>query len=347
MESMMTRPEIYHSIPEGFLDTPTESLRSVLKGPAMLHLKGDKEPPLFLATLLHGNEPTGVRAVQKYLKKYLRNGKLKGLPRSLILFVGNVQSAEENLRQLPGQQDYNRIWNGGGSPEHEMARSIYEYAKSQDVFCCVDIHNTSGKNPHYSCVNRLEAASINLARIFSSTLIYFTEPHEVLSLAFSKFCPSITIEAGKPDDPMSEPHVLAFLEELFGLSSLSTTFNGNDVKVFHSMVRIKVPDESRIGFRNQCPDTDFCFPETLDSLNFNEIPANTLLGWRNNPDLNLLVLDEHNRNVEKDYIEYIGKEIRLRRSVIPSMISTDQNIVHQDCLGYLMEPYPLPEELDS
>ena len=339
------KPEIYHSLPEGFLETSPEKLYSVLKGPAILHLKGEKDPPIFLATLLHGNEPTGVRAIQDYLKKFCKDGKLNGLPRSMILFIGNVLSAKENVRHLPGQKDFNRIWNGGDSQEHEMARSVLEYAKDQGVFFSIDIHNTSGRNPHYGCVNELDARCINLARIFSSTLIYFTEPHEVLSLAFSKICPSITIEAGRPDDPMSELCILAFLEEVFRLESLPSTVDTDEVKVFHSMVRIKIPQECSIVFSDPHPDPDFCFLEGLDLMNFNLMPANTLLGWRNNPALNLLVLDENNNNVENDYIEYSGNEIRLKRSVIPSMITTDERIAHQDCLGYLMEPYPLPEHL--
>ncbi len=344
---MMSQLDIYNSLPDGFLDIQPEKLGSLLKGPSLFHIQGEEDAPIFLATLLHGNEPTGFNAIQKYLTKFFRQGKLEKLPRDLILFVGNVLAAEKKLRLLHGQFDFNRIWSGEGTSEHEMAQSVIKYAKSHNLFLSVDIHNTSGKNPHYSCVNKLDAQCINLARTFSSTLIYFTEPHEVFSMAFSEFCPSITIEAGKPDEPNSEPHVLSFLETLFNLSSIPDTLNSNELKVFHSMVRIKVPDNSRIAFRNRCAGLDFCFPEEMDSLNFNELPINTLLGWRTNPGMDLLVLDEQNRNVASDYLEYSGTEIRLKRPVIPSMISTDEKIVHQDCLGYLMEPCELPENLRS
>ena len=342
---MMPQPDIYRNLPNDFLDCPANKLIEIFKGPSIIHLKGKIEKPIFLATLLHGNEPTGLCAIQKFLKQYIRNGQLEALPRSLILFIGNVQAANQNLRLLPGQKDFNRIWNGNGLTEHKMAQAITEYAKKHEIFLSVDIHNTSGVNPHYGCVNNLNAQCINLAQLFSPTLIYFTEPHEVLSLAFSKFCPSITIEAGKPDDPNGEPHVLAFLEKLFALESIPDTVDRNKLKIFHSMARIKIPSGSQIGFQNECSETDFCFPEKLDSLNFTELPARALLGWRNNPDFNLVVLDENNHNVEDDYLEYIGKEIRFKRPVFPSMISTDEKVVRQDCLGYLMEPYPLPENL--
>ncbi|MEK9628547.1 MAG: M14 family metallopeptidase [Nitrospinota bacterium] len=341
----MTQPNIYKNLPDHFLDCPANRLIDIFNGPSLIHLKGKIDKPIFLATLLHGNEPTGLRAIQKFLKNYFKNGQLETLPQSLILFIGNVQAAQQNLRLLPGQTDFNRIWNGGGSTEHKMAQSVIDYAKKHNTFLSVDIHNTSGKNPHYGCVNLLDSKSVSLAQLFSPTLIYFTEPHEVFSLAFSKFCPSITIEAGKPDDPNGEPHVLDFIKKLFKLKSIPDTFDHEKIKIFHSMARIKIPNGSRIGFHNQCNKTDFCFPEHLDSMNFKEFPANTLLGWRNNPDLNLIVLDENNKNVEENYLDYVGKEIRLKRPVLPSMISTDEKIVLQDCLGYLMEPYPLPKNL--
>ena len=40
-------------------------------------------------------------------------------------------------------------------------------------------------------------------------------------------------------------------------------------------------------------------------------------------------------------------EIRLKRAVVPSMFSTNERVVHQDCLGYLMERFALPTSSDS
>jgi hypothetical protein len=34
------------------------------------------------------------------------------LPRSLSLFVGNTAAAEQGVRHLPEQPDYNRVWPG-------------------------------------------------------------------------------------------------------------------------------------------------------------------------------------------------------------------------------------------
>ena len=58
--------------------------------------------------LLHGNEDTGLKAIQSLLADY----RGRALPRALSLFVGNVQAAAQGQRHLEGQPDYNRVWPG-------------------------------------------------------------------------------------------------------------------------------------------------------------------------------------------------------------------------------------------
>ena len=41
------------------------------------------------------------------------------------------------------------------------------------------------------------------------------------------------------------------------------------------------------------------------------------------------------------YITYRNGEIRLRQPVVPSMLTTSEDMIYQDCLGYLMEPQTL------
>ncbi len=333
--------KIFDSVPDGFLDLPPNELHKILPGPSLIRCRGKESRPLFLATLLHGNETTGLRAIQKLLKKRLAEN--RDLDRDVEIFVGNVEAAKTNVRRFPDQPDYNRIWNGGNLPEHRLAAQVLAYLKKSGIFASIDIHNTSGKNPHYSCVNRLEARFINLARLFSQTLVYFTRPKGVLSIAMAEICPSVTIESGQPGDPYGDQHVFEFLEKCLGLKSIPDQVEAReDLYVYHTMVRIHVPENARIGFDENFEGRDFSFIPNLDSRNFAELPEDSLLGWRFNPELKLSVMDEDDRDVESDYIEYQDREIRLKRPAVPSMFSTNEQIVHQDCLGYLMERYALP-----
>ena len=93
---------VYDCLPEGFLETGFRELERVLPGPSLIRLAGQADPPLLLATLLHGNEPTGLMAVQKLLRSYRDAG--EKLPRSLYLFVGNPAAAAQNVRHLPGHR---------------------------------------------------------------------------------------------------------------------------------------------------------------------------------------------------------------------------------------------------
>ncbi len=337
---------IFESAPDGFLELLPNELFKVLPGPSLIRFQGEEEAPLFLATLLHGNEPTGIQAIQKLLKKYQAEGKT--LPRRLDLFIGNVEAAKSGERRFSKQPDFNRVWNGGSLPEHNLAREVKALVKNSGAFASVDIHNTSGKNPHYSCVNRLEAPYVNLAHLFSQTLVYFNRPKEVLSNAMAEFCPSITIEAGQPGDSYGVQHVYEFLEKCLNLKQVPPDWNGKeDLYVYHTIARILVPKNSRIGFDRDSHNKDFCFISDLDQQNFSEIPANTLIGWRHNPNLKLSVIDEEDEEVESRFIEYQESEIRLKRAVVPSMFSTNERIVQQDCLGYLMERFALPTLNDS
>jgi hypothetical protein len=51
----------------------------------------------------------------------------------------------------------------------------------------------------------------------------------------------------------------------------------------------------------------------------------------------LIAVNDEGVNVEQDYFTYEAGELRLRRSVMPSMLTLDSAVIRQDCLCYLME----------
>ncbi|KMP12518.1 hypothetical protein UR09_00105 [Candidatus Nitromaritima sp. SCGC AAA799-A02] len=335
---------IFDAMPRGFFEVEVHEMEMVFPGPSLIRLKGNTEPPLFVATLLHGNETTGILSLQKFLRKYMEG---ETLPRSLTLFIGNVEAAKYGQRTMPDQMDFNRIWyepslSVEAAPEFVLAQKVMDEVLAKGVFATVDVHNTSGWNPHHACVNLLKKQNINLAGLFSRTVVYFTRPHEVLSRAFAEFGPAVTVEAGRPGDLYGVEHVCDFLERCLNLPLIPNSVEGgDDLNLYHSVARILVPENSRIGFDQECNSTDFCFLADLDSMNFSELEENALIGWRKNPALKLLVLDEAGREIGDRFIHYEENEIRLKRPVVPSMFTTDAKVVHQDCLGYFMERYAL------
>ena len=181
---------ILEELPAGLLQRDAPALHEVLSGPTLIHLQGRRRKPLLVTVLLHGNENTGWLAARELLRRY--SGRT--LPRSMSLLIGNVIAARSGIRRLDEQPDFNRVWGRGDTPEHAMARQVVTEMAQRKVFASVDVHNNTGFNPHYACVNSLDTSYLHLATLFSRTVVYFTKPDTVQSLAMAQVCPAVTLE---------------------------------------------------------------------------------------------------------------------------------------------------------
>lgn len=323
-------------LPEGLTDVSPENLHQILPGPTLMHLAGKKPEPLFISVLLHGNEPTGFLAVQALLKHY----RSRSLPRSISIFFGNILAAKENLRRLDAQPDYNRIWPGTEfppSPETSLAEHVVDEMVKRNIFASIDIHNNTGLNPHYACVNVFQNRYFQLARLFSRLVVYFIRPRGVLSAAFGRHCPSVTLECGKPGQGYGVNHGLEYLESCLHLTDIPDhPLPMGDLDLFHSIAQITVPDKFSFGFADD--QVDLNLSEDIDHMNFTEVPVGTVIGkTRNENEVPLLVRDEFDMEVTSKYFRIDNGELVLNRTIMPSMLTLDRNIIRQDCLGYVME----------
>ena len=332
---------VYQQLPEGLMGCPATRLHEKLPGPSLIHLEGRKGAPLFVSVLLHGNEDTGWQAVQAVLEKCAGTG----LPRPLSLFVGNLEAARQGVRRLEGQLDYNRVWPGsevGDAPETRMMQQVVDDMANRQVFASVDIHNNTGLNPHYACVNDLGQDFLQLATLFSRTVVYFLRPVGVQSGAFAKLCPSVTVECGKAGSSGSMEHAVQFLEACLHLSEFPDhPVPPQDVDLFHTVATVKVPDHLSFGFGPLGHDIDFV--QDLDHLNFRELKRGAVFGHaRAGVGACLQALDEGGADVGPRLFDCSQGEIRLQVSLMPAMLTRDERVIRQDCLCYLMERLPYP-----
>lgn len=343
----------HQALPEGFLDADARDLHAMLGGPTLIELGGRRSPALFVSVLLHGNEVTGLLAIQEVLRRFHD----QGLPRDLCLFVGNTAAAARGVRHLDGQPDFNRIWPGTeatGSPEAQLLGAVWDRMRRRGLFASIDVHNNTGINPHYGCVNRLDRRYLSLAALFSRTVVYFTRPAGVQSLAFAELAPAVTVECGRPGEPHGVERAAEFLEAALRLSSIpeqGPVPAGLDV--YHTVARVRVPDwqpieliadgESVAEARARCPAdgrSALLLRPNIDACNFRELPAGTMLAHLDADEaaeVPLLVEDEAGRNVVERYFRLHGGELQLNRAMMPSMLTRDLRVIRQDCLCYLME----------
>lgn len=327
--------EMYH-IPDNFLSTKAEDLHEILKSPTLLHLEGINPRPLFVCTLLHGNETTGLYAIQRLLKEYQE----KPLPRSLSIFIGNIEAARTNQRRLDDQDDYNRIWPGShhsDSPEKDMMQTVTHIMEKKKPFASIDIHNNTGKNPHYACVNILNPHGLVLASRFSNIAVYFTDPKGVQSSAFSDFCPAVVLECGQASDRSGEDHALSYLLDILKLDDLAAQSSDN-LKLYHTTARVTIPKTVTLGNTTDDSPCDVFLNKQLEDKNFHAIKPGTEFATINpERDKLITVNSESHEDVTDEYIEKCEDKLLFKKQVTLSMFTTNEKAIRQDCICYFME----------
>lgn len=327
----------YNKLPEGILELPASALHQVLDGPSLIHLEGRRKRPLIVGVIQHGNEDTGWEAVRRLLKSHYL---FDELPRSLLIFVGNVHAARHKKRRLEDQPDFNRCWPGGSGIDQEsvaMFRQIMDRMLEYDPWACVDIHNNSGLNPHYAAINRIHKDNLRLAACFAPKVVYFTRPAGTMSHAFSRHIAATTLECGQAGNVHGTDHTMAYLETLLHIEELSSLpLEPDDVQLFHMRATITVPDGVEFDFGGT--PRDLSLREDLDSLNFMELPPDTPFGRVLNGSARpVRATDIRGRDVTPYYFHVEDEELVTSRPIMPSMLTLDPTIIQQDCLCYLME----------
>ena len=327
-----SRVQLLSSLPAGFLDCNADQLYKILDGPTLINLPGVKPEPIFICTLLHGNETTGFES----LKRVLKRTDLATLPRSVSIFIGNVEAARKGERRLPDQPDYNRIWCTGSSDEHAMTRDVLAFMQQRSVFACIDIHNNTGRNPHYAIIATLDRHHLALAGNFSRQVVYATYPDTSCSVAFSRLCPSITIEAGVVGDTSGVDHVVRYLTYCLSNDDWQRHDPG-DVDLYHTVAVVKIKQSCSIGLSGA--ETDIELIPDVDRFNFNMLdPGTRLASARNGSGDCLVVEGAQGRAKLSDYLSLKDGELRTVKPIMPAMLTTDCDIIKMDCLCYLMEP---------
>lgn len=324
---------IIHEIPAALYECDVKDVHDILGGPTIIHLKGNNSQAVFLSALLHGNETTSFLVLQKLFNNY----KNKELPRDIIIFIGNTLAASQGQRHLPGQPDYNRVWKMGETAEHNLATEVFVYAKQFDLFANIDMHNNTGKNPFYACINLISDNFVELASMFSEKVVYFTEPSEVQSMAFAELCPSVTIEAGLPGNEEGTVAVYEFVEDVLHLENFKDSYDHELVDVYHTIGRIKVRKEASVDFDyTDQSQSDLSFVPQIDSKNFELLEKHTTLGFCNNKEM-IYVINNSGVDITDDFLNFTETKVKTNRMLIPSMFTKDVYVMKEDCLGYIME----------
>lgn len=324
-----------NGFPVELLQTPPADLWRHLPGPTLFSIDGHNEAPLFVSVLLHGNESTGWEAIQSVMAHH----RSKTLPRALLLFVGNIAAARENVRTCAHQTDYNRCWPGtalNATIEAALMREVVAEVQRAKPFASIDVHNNTGHNPHYACLNRLDEPYLHLARLFSRTVVYFERPLGVQSAALAEICPAVTVECGMSGGAGADAHAAEFIDAALSLDHFPEhSVPEGDIDLMQTTAILKVPSQASISFDGS--DAEFKFRPDLDLLNFSELQPGISFGQLGGTRGHELVIAPGGSNATQlAYLTYEDGTVRLAQPAIPAMLTKDERAIRLDCLGYLM-----------
>lgn len=313
------RLSTYKTLPDGLLECPAAQLRDGLPGPTLFDLSGGRKGTLFITVLQHGDETSGWEAMRALLGA--------GVVPPLMLFVANVDAAQANVRKLADQVDFNRAWEGGDSPEAEIAQEVTERAIAAEPLAAIDIHNNTGRNPPYSVVTRTDERSLGAAAAFAHRAILIDHPG-VQTRRFSEFCTAVTIEVGVARDPSSIERAGTYMRTAFRWREPPRA-SSRELCLYRNLARVLVDGE----------DGAVTPREEFEAFNFERAEGGTVIANVRDGQ-GLRAVDESGTDVTSRFLETTDGTIRLRRPVIPSMYTTDLRAARADCLCYLLEPLP-------
>jgi len=336
----------FNRVPKSLLNCKPNEVFGLLGGPSLFYLEGMRSPPLFITVLQHGNEPTGFDAMQKILCKY--DG--AKLPRSVWLFIANVEAAEKGLRVLDHQNDYNRGWPGtlnSDCAEARLMEQVVDIVTEKPLLASIDIHNNTGCNPHYGCINELKTPFFHLAALFARTTVYFRQPVGVQSLAMADHCPAVTLECGQAGEHAALDHAFEYIDACLHMHHLPEhVIAPGDIHLLETVAVVKMRQGISFGFENSGDSLSFdvCFRPDLDRFNFGSLQKGDTLGAvRQGTGVPVLATINDGSDITDKVFEISGGQLRLKKNIIPSMATLDCDVIRQDCLFYLMKEMSLPQ----
>lgn len=341
----MERLRIYTQIPDGFLQlTSPRDVCRLFPSSTLFDLPGAMgKGAIFLGALIHGNETTSFYVIQEFLRTWRP---MQG-PRVMI-FWGNIQAASHGLRQMPSGVDFNRIWDGPRVPEFAWANELLERIQTVSPYVGLDIHNTSGSNPLFSCLSEINPKLLCLAQAFAPKIFYSGKIKNVLSYQVNKICPALTLECAQSGDEVGKQRALALVHRLYHegpqfFSSNVLVSESIPFEIYECIGQLKLGAKWRPIFSGPTLDeSSVILNHELESYNFQSLPAGNWIARGGGPGAIEVVANE-GKPMTEQFIEYQNGYWRLKQNIIPAMMSNHLAIIESDCWGHLLKRLPLAE----
>lgn len=311
-----------------------------LQRPTVVRVAGrDPSRTRAMATLLHGNEPSGLFAIHRWLLE-------QHTPEvNLVFLLGGVHPAKTppvlSLRHLPGGRDLNRCFKEPFEGEEgAIAQAMLTELRTANPECLLDVHNTSGTGPAFAVTITNDAAHQALASLFTDRLIMTDLRLGALMEYSEQEVPTVTIECGGAQDDHAHQRAYEGLVRYASQSDVLSLEKAEwNVAVLRNPIRVELAPDATIEYRlTPSGQADLTFPPDIEHRNFGIVSPDEPLGWVGQKGLDVLTAISHNRTENMEQVLQIRDgRIYPAQALKAFMITTNPVIAKSDCLFYAVK----------
>ncbi len=316
-----------------------EEFLHLLGGPTWIDIPGtDHSRSRVIVTLLHGNEPSGIRAIHQWLQ-------IGNRPRvNVVCFIGTVEAALAPpgfaFRTLPGNKDLNRCFREPfDSAEGLIAKEVLQRLQRLNLEALIDLHNTTGRSPCYAISTRLGEEQKALTALFSDQLVVTDLRLGSIMEATEFLTPTIAVECGGNRDPQSDRIAFEGLNRFAQADDLFPPVpTRHHVSVYEHPIRVELQDGATVAYASSPVDNVDCTLRfDADNLNFDVLHPGEHIGWAGPKRLEVIVAkDAKGKNRANELFTVTNGRLHIAQSGRILMMTTDPAMASSDCLFYFL-----------
>ncbi|GHF91239.1 succinylglutamate desuccinylase/aspartoacylase domain-containing protein [Thalassotalea marina] len=292
-----------------------------------------------ITTLLHGNEPSGLIAIHRWLTQ---DSELPTPETNIRIIIVSVEAANASprlsRRYLTNGLDINRCF--GSHLDHGYFKRANLIAKAiADVKpeAVVDLHNASGSAPAFAVSTLISTRCLSLASFFCDTIILSSL--SLGTLTEQNFdCPTVTIECGGAKD--EQAHTVAFqgIKALADCPDLDLYQQKNPVDIVYKPLRMKLKSHVELTYADQDEgNSGVTLSNKIEQFNFGSARKGQMFGWLDEQGLdNLELINEAGANVINDFFTTRENQLVCATHLRIFMATTNIEIATKDCLFFVV-----------
>lgn len=319
-----------------------------MTGPTVIDVSGsDQSKCRVFITLLHGNEPSGLIAIHRYLSEVLAQEKPSTNLRFIICSVEAAASKPLfSQRFIKGGMDINLCFSkdyyfsckDNQRGYCKRASLIEQAIREVNPEMVIDLHNTSSPGPTFAISSVITTETLSLTSLFCQTLIL--SDLAIGSITEKNFnCPFITIECGGCKDEQAHEIAFSGVSQVAQCKSIGYIQQEKSVEVIYRPLRLQLKDNTQLSYAQHDEGySGVTLKDNIECFNFGSAHQDEMLGWIDGNGLdNLTLIDKRGKDVLNEYFYARDNQLVCRHNLRLFKATTNKDIAKNDCIFYVVK----------